>query len=396
MIIKSLAPVIFEFLKEIEAQGFSLCLVGGVPRDYFYTGTMGNDFDFEIRPSEVLDDPEKSWPLFYKKLHNYLSQKKLAFTELPYLITRVYFEGFFFEFSSPRTERNLPDNFSHHHFTADLNPSLSYKQSFKRRDFTINGIGVELHFNTVSEKTVDPYNGLEDLKNGVLKNISEDFFFDSVRFLRLIRFHIKFEKFSIHEKILSQLHQFVLTELSIHHFKEELFKSRPGAFLNTFSELVISRKLIIPDAFVFWTRYLFPENIATREELLAFVYLKNDKDAEKIVSFFSMPEKKLKDLKSFHRSVLELKELGKEDMIHLISLPIEVSLKSPILKELKNLEEKKEWRSVFYLFLDFKLPLDWNEWENVIVDQEEINKISPSSRSYYQFYKALLLKYSDG
>lgn len=66
MIIELLSPEIYLFLEEIECLGFSLCLVGGITRDYFYTNKLGVDFDFEIRSSIELVDNDKTWPLYYK------------------------------------------------------------------------------------------------------------------------------------------------------------------------------------------------------------------------------------------------------------------------------------------------------------------------------------------
>lgn len=396
MIIQSLPPAIFAFLSEVENLGFSLCLVGGIPRDFFYFNTLGNDLDFEIRPREKLDDPIITWPTFYERLYQFLFEKKIPYTKLPYLITRVFFEGVHFEFSSPRTEKAIPDNYSHHHFEAVLDPHLNYNLSFKRRDFTINAIGVELNFKMQTEKIVDPFEGIKDLKNGILRNITDDFFFDSVRFLRLIRFKLKFERFVIDELLYASLKKFNLAELSVHHFKEELFKSRPGAFLNKFREIVLEKKLNIPNEFILWTKFKFPEKLSTKEELLAFVFLESSEDAHKVVQFFSMPEKKLKDVKSFYHSYENLKRLKRSDLMNILSLPFADALEHSIFKDLKNLEEKKEWRSVLLSGLgDKDLLINWDDWSAVCVNADEFEQINPAQRSYYQFYKTLKMKFSN-
>ena len=56
MIIELLSPELRLFLEDIESLGFSLCLVGGLTRDYFYTKKIGVDLDFEIRPAQDLDN----------------------------------------------------------------------------------------------------------------------------------------------------------------------------------------------------------------------------------------------------------------------------------------------------------------------------------------------------
>ncbi|MDD4973146.1 MAG: hypothetical protein PHY93_02290 [Bacteriovorax sp.] len=391
MITKLLSSEIRLFLEDIENLGFSLCLVGGITRDYFLTNKLGVDLDLEIRSAPGLDISVDTWPSYYKKLHRYLIEKNIRYTELPYLITRVCFAEKNFEFSSPREEVDLPGNYTHHHFQAILDPKLSYDLSFKRRDFTINAIGIELHLKSpLSEKLIDPFNGLDDLKNGILRNITEEFFLDSVRFLRLIRFKLKFENFVIEDKLFSKINFFNLSALSIHHFKEELFKSLPGKFLNLFSHLVLSKKLVIPEDFKFFTKYTFPDSLSTKEELLAYVFLQNEDDAGKVSSFFSMPEKKLKDLKSFTTSFDAIQQMHKEDFLSILKLPTEEALKHELFKDLKNLDEKREWQFILNLGLEGNaILIDWNNWKNIKVSTTELSLLAPSLRSYYQYYKTL-------
>lgn len=401
MIIELLAPAVLEFLKGIEELGFSLCAVGGLPRDFFHSKIIGNDFDFEIRPSSALKDPILEWPEYYKKLHQFLNHKKIPFSELPYLITRVNFYGIDFEFSSPRVEKNLKDNFTHHHFEAVLDPNLTYEISFRRRDFTINAIGVEFQFANKKERVVDPYLGMSDLTHHILRPVSEDFFLDSVRFLRLIRFQLKFDQFIIEEKLKLNLKKFNLTKISIHHFQEELFKAAAyfdhslAPFLNLFKELVLTNGLILSDDFKIWTRYLFPNSIKEKDGLLAFVFIQNEGDAQKIAQFFSLPEKKLKDLKSFMNSYQNIKKFKVIDFQNLIKSPMDEVLEHKILKDLKNLEEKKYWWPFVKTEVE-PLFINWSDWENEKISPDELAAIKPTHRSYYLFYKTLKKKFSHG
>ena len=390
--IESFSPELTAFLEEIEQLGFSLCLVGGATRDYLLSKHLGHDLDFEIRSSAENAD----WPSYYKKLHQFLSDKKIVYDELPYLITRAHFGDFRLEFSSPRIEKSKSGDLTHHHFDAILDSSLSYKISFQRRDFTLNAIGLEINFQQKTEKWIDPYLGIDDLNAGLLKNINEDFFLDSVRFLRLVRFHLKFNTFSIDPNLLSKIQKFNLTKLSIHHFRKELFKSIPSDFLNAFSELVKNNQLILPSEFNVWTKYTFPKNVMTREELLAFVFLQNPAEAQNVATFFSMPEKKLKDLKSFNQSYQNIKLTTLNQFVNLIQLPEADALQSPILEDLKNLEEKKEWRSFLHTDKNGKeLLIDWDDWEQEHVTVEEMHKVATPLRSYYQYYKTLKKKFSN-
>ena len=70
----------------------------------------------------------------------------------------------------------------------------------RRRDFTINAI----YYNILKEELVDPVNGVEDIKNKILRttiNSNQTFKEDSERILRMIRFACTFN-FEVEEKTL--------------------------------------------------------------------------------------------------------------------------------------------------------------------------------------------------
>jgi tRNA nucleotidyltransferase (CCA-adding enzyme) len=391
MIIENLPLEIKEFLEAIEELGFSLCLVGGAPRDFFFNKSIGADFDFEIRPSANSKVTITQWPNYYLKLHDFFKVKNIKFEILPYLITRVHFLEKAFEFSSPRIEVAIEDNYTHHHFEAILDPNISYKSSFLRRDLTINAIGIEFNFKgSQIESLVDPYNGVEDLKQKVLNIISNDFFLDPNRFLRLIRLSLKFDSFTVSEVLLNQLHRFHLTSISNHHFNEELFKSNPSDFLNIFSQIIKKYNLEISPTYLFWTKFEFPKTIKDKDDLLVFIYSQNKQDAKELMTFFSMPEKKLNELKSFDQSYQKLACLEDKDYLAILDQSIEIALKNPILKDLKNLEDKKQWRERYHNFFGHnKLLVQWSDWENIEVSSVELFAIESTLRSYYRYYKTL-------
>jgi tRNA nucleotidyltransferase (CCA-adding enzyme) len=388
MILDHLPALIKSFLSEIETLGFKLTLVGGSTRDFLFLDTLGFDLDFEIRANHEIKIEE--WPLYYKKLHLFLEKKGLAFNELPYLITRVSLGEYKCEFSSPRTEKNREGVHGHHHFDARMDSNLDHTLSFLRRDFTINAIGYELNLKEETVTLIDPYGGSQDLKKGVLKNITDSFYCDSVRFLRLVRFQIKFSRFVIEENLYKNIPLFNLTELSRHHFTEELFKSEPGKFLSLFAKLVRNNFLKLPEAYTIWLTYTFPEHLNSKESLLAYIFLQDEDDALKASHFFSLPEKKFKDLKSFFHSYEVIKNAKEIDFLKILSLPLEVALAQPLLKEMKNLDEKKSWRTYMAFALSEKeLLVDWNSWTGITVSSEEIERVPPPLRSFYPFYCAL-------
>lgn len=92
-----------------------------------------------------------------------------------------------------------------------------------RRDFTINSFCIDVETN----KVIDPFNGLEDLKNkiirctGSVERIKED----SLRMLRAIRFSIT-KGFSIDNSIIKILEKdyVLLYNISVERIREELLK----------------------------------------------------------------------------------------------------------------------------------------------------------------------------
>lgn len=375
MTIVSLMPLpLINFLTDIEKQGFSLCLVGGAPRDYLLDRTyLSLDLDFEVRGKSS------------KELKIFLESKKLSLEELPYDIIRVDVEGFDLEFSTPRKEIPLLDNKSHHHFQALLDPQFSYEDSFKRRDFTLNAVGIEFNFTNKTEKIIDPYHGVTALQSKTLKEVSDDFFLDPVRFLRLIRFMIRYN-FEMSASIQERLGEFNLSELSVHHFREEMMKSkRPGIFINAFNNLIALTGLELPEKYLFWQSLKFLPDIETIDDLMVDAFLQNPESGSNVAHFFSLPDKRLKDLKSFHESINLISLTPKESFISLAQTKLEDVVDLKILKDLKNLEDKKEWR----IYSNDTLPISWSDWESENVSKEEIEATPIAMRSYIRFHKAI-------
>ena len=97
------------------------------------------------------------------------------------------------EYALARLEKKTAKGYGGFEFQTDKNVTL--KQDLKRRDLTINAIAMD-----ENEKLIDPYGGQKDLKNKILKHVSNAFCEDPLRILRLARFASRFYKFSVHKK----------------------------------------------------------------------------------------------------------------------------------------------------------------------------------------------------
>ena len=78
----------------------------------------------------------------------------------------------------------------HRGFTVDGDPSLSFEQAARRRDFTINAMSQD----PLTGELIDPFNGATDLRAGILRMVDgRTFAEDSLRVLRAVQFAARFE-----------------------------------------------------------------------------------------------------------------------------------------------------------------------------------------------------------
>ena len=90
--------------------------------------------------------------------------------------------------SLPRTESKIGRG--HRAFAVTGDPSLPPELAARRRDFTINAIA----YDPLTEKYLDFYNGIPDLRRGILRAVHPQTFpEDSLRVLRAIQFAARFE-----------------------------------------------------------------------------------------------------------------------------------------------------------------------------------------------------------
>ena len=97
------------------------------------------------------------------------------------------------EYALARTEKKV--GIGHKGFTFYASPEVTLEQDLERRDITINAIALDENNNYI-----DPFNGIDDLKNNVIRHVSPAFEEDPLRVLRVARFKAKLISFTIHEK----------------------------------------------------------------------------------------------------------------------------------------------------------------------------------------------------
>ena len=86
------------------------------------------------------------------------------------------------EFAPPRAERSTGPG--RHDFEIAADPSLSIEDDMARRDFTVNAVARRLETGDL----VDPFGGVDDLKNGILRTVGpRSFAEDPLRIVRGLR-----------------------------------------------------------------------------------------------------------------------------------------------------------------------------------------------------------------
>jgi tRNA nucleotidyltransferase (CCA-adding enzyme) len=162
--------------------GLEIYSVGGAVRDELL-GLPVNDHDWVV----VGSSPEEMVARGYKPVGK----------DFPVFLHPYEHE----EYALARTERKTA--LGYRGFAIHAAPDVTLEQDLLRRDFTINAIARDL-----DGKFIDPYNGIADLRAGILRHVSSAFSEDPVRILRAARFVARFG-FSIAPETLSLMRTMV-------------------------------------------------------------------------------------------------------------------------------------------------------------------------------------------
>lgn len=108
------------------------------------------------------------------------------------------------EYALARTEKK--QGHGYHGFTVDFHPGVTLAEDLQRRDLTINAIAKDQ-----GGQLIDPFGGRQDLKNKVLRHVSDAFVEDPLRVLRVARFAARFAHlgFRVHQSTLALMQEIV-------------------------------------------------------------------------------------------------------------------------------------------------------------------------------------------
>jgi tRNA nucleotidyltransferase (CCA-adding enzyme) len=212
----NIPKILEDILNDLQELGARPILVGGCVRDYFLNIPV-KDYDVEIFGIDSFETIENSLKKF--------GSVKLVGKSFGVLTLRA--DKYDFDFALPRSEKKIGN--THQGFEVTTNAKLSFKEAAIRRDFTINTIGYDFS----KKEFLDPFNGLNDLKNKTIKHIDDNTFMeDSLRVYRAVGFASRFD-FKIEEKTKKLCKQIVLNDELKYLPKERIFEELKKLFLKS-------------------------------------------------------------------------------------------------------------------------------------------------------------------
>lgn len=128
------------------------------------------------------------------------------------------------EYALARTEKKI--NSGHTGFITYATPDITLEEDLSRRDITINAIAEDEYGNLI-----DPYNGISDLKDKVIRHVSSAFIEDPLRVLRVARFAAKLN-FRIAPETIKLMQDISLTD-DINTISKERILNELDKALNT-------------------------------------------------------------------------------------------------------------------------------------------------------------------
>ncbi len=171
-----LPDILYTISNQLNKIGGKAIVVGGCVRDYFLN-LQSKDYDIEVYGLTNLDE-----------LENILQQfGQVNLVGKSFGVLKFSHNNEQYDFSFARTESKISDG--HKGFKVELHSDITYKEGAKRRDFTINSIGYDIQKKTF----LDPYGGIDDIKQSVLKYVNKDSFIeDPLRVYRAVQFCARF------------------------------------------------------------------------------------------------------------------------------------------------------------------------------------------------------------
>lgn len=143
------------------------------------------------------------------------------------------------EFAMARTEEKI--GIGHKEFSIKTNENITIEEDLKRRDLSINAIAEDV----LTGKIIDPYGGVQDIKNKKIRAVSASFKEDPLRVYRAARFAAELG-FDVEENTLEMMNSLKaeLLTLSKERVFDELRKALKTDKPSVFFEVLKKSKVL--------------------------------------------------------------------------------------------------------------------------------------------------------
>ena len=198
--------------KKINENGGRIFLVGGAIRD-------------EILGIENYDEDYCVTGISFDEFKNLFPEAKIRGKAFP------VFDIDNKEFAIARKERKI--GLGHKNFDIETDKSITIEEDLARRDITINAIAKDM----ITKEIIDPYSGIEDLKNRKIRAVTEHFKEDPLRVYRVARFAAKLG-FTVDEETIKMMCDLkselntISSERVYAEFSKALLTDKPSIFFN--------------------------------------------------------------------------------------------------------------------------------------------------------------------
>lgn len=201
-----------EIAKKIEKAGGRLYLVGGAIRDkflgkeeydkdYCVTGLTDEEF-IKVFPQAIIKG--KSFKVYQ------IDKKEIALAR-----------------------KEIKTGKTHKDFKIETNKNILLEEDLERRDITINSIAQDV----LTKEIIDPFGGIKDLKDKIIRATSKRFVEDPLRVYRVARFAAKLE-FKVEEETIKMMRsikeelKYLPKERVFMEFKKALEANKPSIFFD--------------------------------------------------------------------------------------------------------------------------------------------------------------------
>ncbi len=169
----ALCETVLSIAELVRSAGGRVLMVGGAVRDLLSDVESVKDVDVEVFGLEPA------------RLQEILASR-FAFDPCGVSFGVLKIKHVDVDVSLPRRESKR--GIGHRGFLVDADPNLTIREAASRRDFTVNA----LYYDPLAKQLEDPYGGVADLQNRVLRHVSEKFVEDPLRVLRGMQFVARF------------------------------------------------------------------------------------------------------------------------------------------------------------------------------------------------------------